>query len=183
MLRGFTTKGRYYEADAGTPSGGTSEGDTVAAPAKAEKTFTQSELEAIVKDRLERSKRAADAQADKARADAEAKALAEQGEFRTLAEQRAERIKELETATEAGKQTQQQLERYQATLKKHLDSQRADLPPHITTLLDKLDVADQLDWLSENKAALKAPGDGVGSPAGGKRPMLSDTGMRPRTTI
>lgn len=173
MLRGYI--GKRHSADTGQPA--PENVTTAAEPVKTEKTFTQAELEQVVKDRLDRAQRKAQADADKARQDAEAKALAEQGEFKTLAEQRAARIAELEAATEAGKATTKQLERYQASLKKHLDAQRADLPTHIVALLDRLDVADQLEWLAENRAAMtpQTKGDGVGSPANGKRPALPDT--------
>jgi len=54
--------------------------------AETPKTFTQAELESIIKDRLGREqKKAADTLA-KAQADAEAKALAEQGNFKALYE-------------------------------------------------------------------------------------------------
>jgi len=167
MLRGFL----YHSADDGQTDGGTN-AQTGTEPTKTERTFTQAELEAIVKDRLERQKRASEAQAEKTRQDAEAKALAEQGEFKALAEQHAARIAELEQETEASKALAKERDRYQAALKKHLDSQRADLPPHITALLDRLDVADQLDWLADNRAALQTIGDGVGSPANGTKPKL-----------
>ena len=53
---------------------------------QAVKTFTQQELDAIVKDRLDRADRKAQESTKKATADAEAKALREQGEFKTLYE-------------------------------------------------------------------------------------------------
>lgn len=51
-----------------------------------EKTFTQAELEAIVKDRLAREKRKADEKAEQARKDAEAEALKEQGKYKEMYE-------------------------------------------------------------------------------------------------
>lgn len=180
MPRGYI--GRRMSADTGQPSGESV--TTAAEPVKTEKTFTQAELDAIVKDRLERAQRKAQETEAKARADAEAKALAEQGEFKTLAEQRAQRIAELEQATEASKSVEKERDRYQAALRSHLDAQRAELPAHILALLDKLDVADQLEWISANRAAVVAkPGDGVGSPAGGKPPKLPADLPRSRVTI
>lgn len=51
-----------------------------------EKTFTQAELDAVIKDRLDRQQRAIDAKSAKDRADAEAAQLAEQGKYKELAE-------------------------------------------------------------------------------------------------
>lgn len=79
--------------------------EAIAAPATEAKTFTQADIDRIVKDRLTRAEqRAAEANA-KAVADAEAKALAEQGKFKELydkavADARAKeaRVAELELA-------------------------------------------------------------------------------------
>lgn len=45
-------------------------------------------------------------------------------------------------------------ERYQEALNKLLTTQRAGLPEGIIKLLDKLDPADQLEWIAENKASV-----------------------------
>lgn len=50
------------------------------------KTFTQAELEAIVKDRLAREKRKADEKAEEARKEAERKALEDQGKYKEMYE-------------------------------------------------------------------------------------------------
>jgi hypothetical protein len=47
-------------------------------------------------------------------------------------------------------------ERYQEALTKLLATQRAGLPDGIIKLLDKLDPADQLEWIAENKATVTA---------------------------
>jgi hypothetical protein len=111
------------------------------------KTFTQAELDAIVKDRLDRERKAGEAKALKEREAADAKALEDQKEFQKLAEQRQTRITELEPY-------QAKSERYEAALKTHLDAERKNLPAHITALLDKLDPADQLEWIASNREAI-----------------------------
>lgn len=175
MLRGF------FSADTGQPQGGTGE-QTATEPVKTEKTFTQAELEAIVKDRLDRAQRKAAEQADKARQDAEAKALAEQGEFKTLAEQRAARIAELEQATEAGKATGKALERYQAAVQAMIAPQLAGLPDAIQARIKALDPIEQLEWITA-LGAIKPNGDAVGSPAGGKKPLTPGEAPRARLTF
>jgi len=51
-----------------------------------EKTFTQADIDRIVKDRLDKAKAQADKQTEAARAEAERKAAEEQGEFKKLYE-------------------------------------------------------------------------------------------------
>lgn len=97
--------------------------------------------------------------ADRERQAREDAAAREQGRFRELAEKHEARIKQLEPI-------QATAERYEAALKAHLDTQRRDLPPHITALLDKLDVAEQLEWIAANREALSASaGTGATPPA------------------
>lgn len=72
-----------------TPTPAAQGGSTnpVSTPGQApEKTFTQAELEAVIRERLDRQQRAIDAKTAKERGDAEAAQLAEQGKFKELAE-------------------------------------------------------------------------------------------------
>lgn len=86
--------------------------------------------------------------ADRERQQRETDAAKEQGRWKDLAEQHEAKVKELEPAVAKA-------DRYEAALKAHLETQRKDLPAHITALLDRLDVADQLDWIAANQEALK----------------------------
>lgn len=70
--------------------------DTAPENGGAGKTFTEAELERIVKERLERQKRSLEAQQAKAADEAKAAALKEQGEFKTLYEQAQAKAAELE---------------------------------------------------------------------------------------
>lgn len=147
MLKGFST--RYYSPD---DTGGTSAEPQQAQPeqqptagASDDKRFTQAELEAIVKDRLERQKRASEAAKEKAEKEAAEKALKEQGEFKTLAEQRAAEVEALKPKAEYAEQLE-------AVVRKLLDEQRKDVPKHIIALLDKLSITDQLDYIASNRA-------------------------------
>jgi hypothetical protein len=96
----------------------------------------------------------------------------------------AYRLVESEMETEAEKYQREvekykpqaeKAERYEGALKTYLDQERDGLPPHITALLDRMDVADQLEWLSANKEHLKAPSRVPGSPdatsASGRDPV------------
>lgn len=182
MRLSFITRGRLFTADGGAGSGaGGSEGNGNATgqqgqqgqqpPAQAqnggdEKKFSQSELEAILADRLAREQRKTTEAAEKARKVAEEQALKEQGQFKTLAEQHAARVAELEPR--AG-----QVERFEKALKAQVDELRKGLPAHLTTLLDKMDAVEQLEYLAANRAKLvpqqtQAPNINGGAGTGGQ---------------
>jgi hypothetical protein len=131
------------------------------------KTFTQEQVDGIVKDRLERERKTAEAKTQKDREDAEAARLKEQGEFEKLANQRAATITELEAKVTEGETHKTRADRYETALKAHLETQRKDLPAHITALLDRMDPVDQLEYIAANREALGAkPGqNGSGIPA------------------
>lgn len=132
-----------------------------------ERQYTKAEMEAIVKDRLDRQTKAAEAKAQKDREEAEAARLKEQGDFEKLANQRQQTITELEAKVAAGDEYKARADRYEGALKTHLETQRKDLPAHITALLDRMDPVDQLDYIATNREALgiKAGTNGTGIPA------------------
>jgi hypothetical protein len=137
--------GQHSGTAAGAGNGGAGE----------DKKFTQAELDAIVKDRIDREKRNADAKAQREREAAEAKALEEQSKFKELADQRQAKIAELEPF-------QAKSERYEKALTTLLEAERKGMPGHITALLDKLDPAEQLEWIASNREALATDaGDGT----------------------
>ncbi len=151
MLRSFLSNQKYYEADKGdNPSGGTE--PTGTEPKKTEeKTFSQTELEAIVKDRLERANRKAKTEADKAKTEAEQKALLEQGEYKTLAEQRASELATLTKDLEAANSHKETADKYKKALLDKLAVEKKSLPAHIVAILDQLDEIKQMEWLSDSK--------------------------------
>lgn len=69
---------------------------TPPAPKADEKTFTQAELNAIVKDRLDRERKAAQEKADADKKAAEEEQAKQQGEWQKLAEQRAADLEKLQ---------------------------------------------------------------------------------------
>lgn len=81
---------QYFSADPPAPTDPPATPPTdppAPTPQGAEKTFTQAELEGIVKERLAREKRKADEKAEEARKEAERKALEEQGKYKEMYEQ------------------------------------------------------------------------------------------------
>ncbi len=90
--------------------------------------------------------------------DLRAKVKAAEDEKLSDTERLQKRVTELEPSAA-------QVQRYEAALKKHLDAARKDLPEHITALLDKLPVDEQLDWIAANQDALKVTSGSAGGTA------------------
>ena len=116
------------------------------------KTFTQAELDLIVKQRLEREQKKAEKAAEKARKDAELSALAEQQEWQQLATKRQEAIVELESQVGNVETLTSLNSKYETALMTYRDALMDGVPASVTTLLEGKDVADQLAWLSEHRS-------------------------------
>jgi hypothetical protein len=121
---------------------------------KTERTFTQSELDAIVKDRLERAERKAEDDRKKGEAAAEAARLAENSQYKELSEKQAleivslrEQIEQLDTLTT-------ERDRYMTALLEVAKREREGLPDPVVELLDRMDVSEQLDWIAKNRESL-----------------------------
>lgn len=139
----------------------------------AEKTFTQAELDAIIAKRLDQQKRQAQKDAE---ADAEKK-LAEAAEWQTLAEKRAGAVKDLEAQIAELQQHQATAEKYGQALTTYVEKLSANLPEPILALLENMDAADKLAWLSANAeqfATANGEGDGTAEAAAAK-PKLPAT--------
>lgn len=114
---------------------------------KGEKMFTQAELDAQIKHRLEREQRKSQEAADKARKEAEEKALADNAKWQELAEKREKELGEVAPYKERA-------ERYEAALNAQLTKAREGLPKAVLTLLDRLDAAEQLEYIAQNRDEL-----------------------------
>jgi myosin heavy subunit len=92
----------------------------------------------------------------KANEQAEAeKRLKEQGEYKQLAEQHAAKIAELETQLAQLAPATERVKVLETALGKYLAKEREGLPPHILALLDSLSVDKQLEYITNNRQALK----------------------------
>jgi hypothetical protein len=114
----------------------------------------QEHINKVLADRLEREKRKAEKQANEAREKAEADAAAKNGEWQKLAETRETKITELTQKVTMLDEIQAKADRYEKALKAHLDTQIEGLPEHVVALLKKLDVAEQLEYITKNREAL-----------------------------
>lgn len=119
----------------------------------------QKDLEAKLKERLEREQAKAAKAAEKARAEAEAKALQEQGEFKKLAEKQAAELESYKAKAAELEGVSAEAKRLTNALIKYRDAQFTVIPEHIKPLLEKLDVVDQIEWLSANADKLRAAPD------------------------
>lgn len=114
----------------------------------------QKKVDELLKERLERERQKAAEAAKKAADEAAAEAAKKNGEWQKVAEQRESELKAAIERIAEFDNVQNLAKRYEEVLKKNLDAQRAGLPESISNLLDKLDVAEQLEWLAVNRDSI-----------------------------
>lgn len=129
-----------------------------------EKEF-QEAIDKRLAERLERERKKAETQTQKAREEAESKALADQAKFQELADKRGKQITDLETAN-ANLTTQLEAatakaDRHEKALTKLLAEQLKAVPEHLHSLLSKLDAVEQLEWIARNADKMKTATNGV----------------------
>lgn len=112
------------------------------------RTYTKAEIEAIVKDRLERQKKSVDAQAAKIAEEVRMKTLVESGDYKKLAEDR-------EAALHAAQKQLAEMERYQLALGAQLEREKTGLPQYLIDLLADKSVVDQLEYLAKHGKTLR----------------------------
>lgn len=114
----------------------------------------QAEIDLIMGNTRKEERRKAradfDAEVAKAKKEAEDKELQEKQEFKTLAEKRQAEIDTLKKANEDLTAAKEQGDKYKAALEKSLQAQTEKLPKHIKALLAKMDVLEQMEYLTEN---------------------------------
>lgn len=146
---------QFFTADSGAGSTvGTSPTaqaglDAVETPPE-EKKFTQADLDTLIKDRLERQRRALETQQKEAQQALEQQKLEDQKEFEKLAKQRAEEISSLKPRAGLA-------ESYEKRVAQLMAEAAKTLPSNIQMLLNKLSLPDQLDWLTENLDSVRTP--------------------------
>ena len=170
MLFDLLRRGWYFDKDGGAggaPGDGTEE-DPAKDPSDAgddkdkgkagkdEKTFTQAELDQIVKDRLERERKKHEADAEKARKQAEAAALEKNQEWQKLAETRAQELADLAREKDELAPYKEQAEKYRAALDAQLAKAKEKLPKHILPLIEKLDPVEAMAYITEHAEELGA---------------------------
>lgn len=153
---GATLPGLGTGTGTGTPG-------TQSPPPEPKISLTQAEFDATIKDRLERQKRAIDADAQKARDEAEAKRLQEQQKYQQLAEQYAGKIATLEPESKAAIEERDFLRTHVAA---DMDTAMKEWPAELKALVPaEGDVRARLDAYTKAKAVAEKLG-GTGSPGG-----------------
>ena len=117
-------------------------------------TFTQEQVNALMRDRLSRQKRALEAKYSK------------------QINENADAAEQLVALTEKAK-------KYDALFKAGLEDRRKKLPEGVLTLLDKLEPGEQLEWLNANADKLTS----VKPDAGPQTPKPKDTTPNESATL
>lgn len=89
-----------------------------------------------------------------AKKDAEEKELQEKQQFKELADKRLGDLETLKKEVVALTEAKEQGDKYKAALEATLKAQTEKLPAHIKTLLAKLDVLEQIEFLTKNAGDL-----------------------------
>ncbi len=154
MAEMHTEKGDDKETANRAGEDGQPEGGQKPEAGKEGKTFTQEDVDRIIAERLDREKKAAEKAAAKAVKEAEEKALTDQAEWQKLAQTRQATIADLEGKVAELEGAQERADRYEKALTGYARTQLDGIPDHIRGLLSKMDVVDQLEWLTANREAL-----------------------------
>lgn len=129
---------------------------------KTGKTFTNAEVEEIVKARLEREKARQAKDAEAAKEAAEREKLRASAEFEKLATDLEAKVKALEPALEAAEaqvaERDALLARYGEAVGKLVAERTGNLPAPVVALLDSMESLDRLEWITTNAEALGAAG-------------------------
>lgn len=166
MLIDFAKLPFLLEADKGT--GGDTTGDATGQNSGTDKptpTFTQSDVDRIVNERLDRERKKTESLTQKAREEAESKALADQAKFQELADKRGKQVTDLETLnatlTTQLETVTAKADRHEKALLTLLAEQLKAVPEHLHSLLSKLDAVEQLEWIAGNADKMKTATNGV----------------------
>ncbi|MBK8987375.1 MAG: hypothetical protein IPM39_15080 [Chloroflexi bacterium] len=134
-------------AAADSPAAETAESDGSQKP-----TFTQADLDRILADRLGRQekklRRELEDQADKTKE----KELADAAEWQTLAEKRQKQIATLEQRVGELEQQTETAVKYEKALAVYVKQLSEGLPAPILALMEPMDQAARLEWLTANRA-------------------------------
>ncbi|OGR31696.1 MAG: hypothetical protein A2139_07565 [Desulfobacca sp. RBG_16_60_12] len=141
---------------------------------KDEKTFTQAELDQIIKDRLEREHKKSESAAEKARKDAEAAALEKNQEWQKLAETRATELAALAKEREELEPFKEQAEKYRTALDVQLAKVKEKLPKYLLQLIEKLDPVEAMAYITEYAEELGAKPNTYSETPEGKEKKVSD---------
>lgn len=148
---GTGTEGGNTNAD-GKNAGNGDGNNSNTQQAHSEVTFTpeqQAAVDRLVKDRLDRAKKQAEAEAEKARKKAEEDALTKNKEFETLATTRQQEIEAKDKELAELKGIKEQSEKYAEAIGKIVKTQIEKLPKPVQVLLAKMDPLEQMEYIAQ----------------------------------
>lgn len=114
------------------------------------KVFSQSQVDAIIADRLAREKKASEKAAEAAKKKAEEEALTKNAEWKTLAETRGADLEAVTKERDELLAIKEQAETYKAALDGQVKALKKDLPKHILPLVEEMDPVKALEYLSKH---------------------------------
>jgi hypothetical protein len=170
MLFELLRRGLFFDKD-GSGSGGKTDdspeekadksddskaGDEKEKSKAQEKTFTQAELDQIVKDRLDRERKKHDAETEKARKSAEEEALTKNQEWQKLAEQRSKDLEAIAKEKADLEPFKEQADKYRKALDGQLAKVKEKLPKYLLPLIEKMDPVEAMDYITEHAEELGA---------------------------
>lgn len=134
-------------ADGGDPNTAENAEDDTPAP-----TFTQTDLDRILADRLGRQEKKLRREFEKNAEKKVEEELAEAAEWQTLADKRQTQITKLEAKISDLEQEAETAVRYGKALETYVTKLSDGLPTPILALMEGMDQAAKLEWLSANRA-------------------------------
>lgn len=154
------------------PDAGTTVGTTSGREAR---LFSQVEVDRIIRDRLDRQSRTLAAQAEKERGTAEASIAHERQQLIDELEQHRSEVIQL-------KATADRVRRYEEALALYAKTLKANVPQHVLTLVERLDLAEQLEYLTAHREVVSTTSPPRTAPdinaAGGRASPVQDPKQR-----
>lgn len=149
------------------------------APKPEVKTFTQEQLDAIVKERLDRQEKAEAAKRTKAENDAREAALKEQGEYKSLAEKRAERVVELEGRVAEVDALTEERDALATLVQQMVEDELESAPDYVREAISDRSPQAQLEYVRKNRDKWAAATEAAGAVRRGIPP--TPRGTNPQT--
>ncbi len=121
------------------------------------RTYTQAEVEATIKERLERERKKQERDTAKQKEQAEAQALEARAEWEQLAGKRQITINTYESTIAELEPMRDRVGALEGVLGEYVKAEREALPQHILDLLDEMPVEKQLAWIAKNREVITEP--------------------------
>lgn len=150
-------------------------GTTVGTSGREARLFSQVEVDRIIRERLDRQARTLASQAEKERGTAEVAIAHERQQLIDELEQHRSEVIQL-------KATADRVRRYEEALALYAKTLKANVPQHVLTLVERLDLAEQLEYLTAHREVVSTTSPPRTAPdinaAGGRASPVQDPKQR-----